>query len=298
MKVPVVITEKEYRKGEKVFSEYSDSVEWIVCSPDEKDVTQSVKSTGAQIVVLGVEKYSGDLYSALHENSDSQSSLITRHGVGFDGIDLELCKKNNILLTNTPEAVDRSVAEHVFALLLSIARKVPSLDNRMRNNEFKPETGFELFKKSLGIVGLGSIGKKAALIASKGFGMKVFAFDSLSLSSQAEKENMSSEAFLSHYGLEEYSTDFESFVKKVDIISIHLPVNEKTRYYFNAERLSKMNPGSILINTSRGALIDEKELFMALKSSQIKAAALDVFDKEPYEPISNEYDLRKLDNIV
>ena len=298
MKIPVVITEKEYKKGKQVFSEYTDSIEWVSCGADEKEVAQSIKSSGARIVVLGVEKYSGGLYLALKENAHPEPALIARHGVGFDGIDLVLCKKHNVLLANTPEAVDRSVAEHVFALLLSIARKIPEMDSRMHKNEFKPERGFELFRKSLGIVGLGSIGKKAAFIASKGFGMRVFAFDALSLSNQAKKENMSPDTFLSHYGLEEYFTDFESFVKKVDILSIHLPVNEKTRYYFNAERLGKMKPGSILINTSRGALIDERALFKAIKSSHIKAAALDVFDKEPYEPISAEYDLRTLNNVV
>lgn len=298
MKIPVVITEKEYKKGEHVFSEYTDSIEWISCAPDEKEVARSIRSSGARIVVLGVEKYTGDLYLALKENAGQEPSLIARHGVGFDGIDLALCKKYNILLANTPQAVDRSVAEHAFALLLSIARKIPTMDSRMHNNEFKPERGFELFRKSLGIVGLGSIGKKTALIASKGFGMRVFAFDALPLSIQAAKESMSANSFLSHYGLKEYFTDFESFIKKVDVVSIHLPVNEKTRYFFNEERLNKMKPGSILINTSRGALIDEKALFKALASSQLKAAGVDVFNKEPYEPISPEYDLRKLDNII
>ena len=298
MKIPVVITEKEYKKGEQVFSEYTDSIEWMVCEAEEKEVAKNVKSSGARIVVLGVEKYSDDLYPALKENSNQAPSLIVRHGVGFDGIDLNLCQKYNVLLSNTPGAVDRSVAEHVFALLLSIARKIPTMDNSMHNNEFKPERGFELFKKSLGIVGLGSIGKKAAHIASQGFGMQVFAFDALPLSTQAEKENMSPDAFLSKYGINEYFTDFDSFIKKVDIISIHLPVNEKTKYFFNAERLSEMKHGSILINTSRGALIDEKALFDCLESGQIKSAAVDVFNKEPYEPISSEYDLRKLNNIV
>jgi lactate dehydrogenase-like 2-hydroxyacid dehydrogenase len=185
-----------------------------------------------------------------------------------------------------------------MALLLSTARNIPTLDNSMHGNRFNSKTGFELFNKALGIAGFGSIGKKVALIASRGFGMHVFAYDSLSLPEQAAKESMSSDAFLSNYGVREYYTDFDSFIKKVNILTIHLPVNENTRYYFNSDRLEKMNPDSILINTGRGALIDEKALYTALSSRRLRAAAIDVFDHEPYEPIPPEYDLRKLPNII
>ena len=128
--------------------------------------------------------------------------------------------------------------------------------------------------------------------------MQVSAYDSLSLTEQAAKESMSADAFLSNYGVHEYFTDFDSFIKKVNILTIHLPVNQSTRYYFNAERIGKMNPDSILINTGRGALVDEKALYTALSSQRLKAAAIDVFDHEPYEPVSPEYDLRKLANIT
>ncbi|HEB10013.1 MAG TPA: hypothetical protein ENI06_02225 [Spirochaetales bacterium] len=298
MKEPVVITEKEYGKGEHFFSEYADSIQWIPCHVDEIAVTRSIEASGARILVLGVERYSGSLYPALAGNAGAGPGLIARHGVGFDGINLDLCRKHNIFLTITPGSLDRSVAEHVMALLLSTARNIPALDNRMHNDRFNPKTGFELFNKILGIAGFGNIGKKVALIASKGFGMQVSAYDSLSLAEQAAKERLSSDAFLSNYGVHEYFTDFDSFIKKVNILTIHLPVNQSTRYYFNSERLGKMNPDSILINTGRGALVDEKALYTALSSRRLKAAAIDVFNHEPYEPVSPEYDLRKLPNII
>lgn len=298
MKESVVITEKEYGKGERFFSEYADSIQWIPCQADERAVTRSIESYGARIVVLGVELYSGSLYSALSRNSGTGPGLIARHGVGFDGINLDLCREQNIFLTITPGSLDRSVAEHVLALLLSTARNIPALDNRMHNNQFNPKTGFELFNKVLGIAGFGNIGKKVALIASRGFGMQINAYDSLSITEQAAKEKMSADAFLSNYGVHEYFTDFDSFIKKVNILTIHLPVNQSTRHYFNAERLGKMNTDSILINTGRGALVDEKALYTALSSQRLKAAAIDVFDHEPYEPVFPEYDLRKLPNII
>ncbi len=298
MKEPVVVTEKEYGKGEHFFSEYADSIQWIPCQADERAVTRSIEASGARILVLGVERYSGSLYPALAGNAGAGPGLIARHGVGFDGINLDLCRKHNIFLTISPGSLDRSVAEHVMALLLSTARNIPALDNRMRNNQFNPKTGFELFNKVLGIAGFGNIGKKAALIASRGFGMQVNAYDSLSLAEHAAKERLSSDAFLSNYGVHEYFTDFDSFINKVNILTIHLPVNQSTRYYFNAKRIGKMNPDSILINTGRGALVDEKALYTALSSRRLKAAAIDVFDHEPYEPVSPEYDLRKLPNII
>jgi len=298
LKEAVVITEKEYKKGEGFFSEYGDSIEWIPCQADEKAVARSIEASGARIVVLGVERYSGSLYKALAGNTNSGPGLIARHGVGFDGIDLDLCRKHNIFLTITPGSLDRSVAEHVMALLLSMARNIPVLDNRMHNNQFNPKTGFELFSKVLGIAGFGNIGRKVALIASRGFGMKINTYDSLSLAEQAAMEGVSADALLSNYGVHEYFIDFDSFIKKVNILTIHLPVNQSTRYYFNAERIGKMNPDSILINTGRGALVDEKALYEALSSQQLKAAAIDVFDHEPYEPVSPEYDLRELANIT
>lgn len=298
MKEAVVITEKEYRKGERLFSGYADSIQWISCQADEKAVTRSIEASGARIVVLGVERYSAALYPALAANSGAGPGLIARHGVGFDGINLDLCRKHNIFLTITPGSLDRSVAEYVMALLLSTARNIPALDNRMHNNQFNPKTGFELFNKVLGVAGFGNIGKKVALIASRGFGMQISAYDSLSLTEQADRERMPADAFLSNYGVHEYFTDFDSFIKKVNILTIHLPVNQSTRYYFNAERIGKMNPDSILINTGRGALVDEKALYIALSSRRLKAAAIDVFDNEPYEPVSPEYDLRELANIT
>ena len=106
MKEPVVITEKEYGKGEHFFSEYADSIQWIPCQADERAVTRSIKASGARIVVLGVERYSGSLYPALAGNADAGPGLIARHGVGFDGINLDLCRKHNIFLTITPGSLD------------------------------------------------------------------------------------------------------------------------------------------------------------------------------------------------
>ncbi len=298
MNEAVVITEAEYKKGEHVFSEYRDTINWIPSAEDEVSVCQALRDAGARITVLGISSYRKDLYTVLADNAGSRPALIARHGVGYDGIDLDLCGNHNIFLTITPGALDQSVAEHTIGILLGLARSIPRLDREMRQNEFHHQTGFEIAGKAIGIAGFGNIGKKVALIASRGFGMRVHVFDVVPLKDQAAKEGVSADEFLVLYEVDKYFTDFASFAREVDILSIHIPANERTLHFFNSERLSQLKQGAVLINTSRGSLIDERALYEAFSLGKLKGAAIDVFSREPYAPVSPEHDLRKLPNTV
>ena len=298
MREPVVITEVSYTKGQRVFDQHKDTIEWILTEPEEPAVSQAVRKNGARITVLSVEPYRSDLYIALSEVAGDRPALIARFGVGFDSIDTKLCLKHNIYLTITPGTLDQSVAEHTIALLLSLVRHISVLDRDMHAGKYSPMRGIELRGKPLGVAGFGRIGKRVAQIAAHGLGMKVYAYDCVPLEDQAALHKASTEKFLSDHGIVEYSTDFVSFSRKVRIIAIHMSSNETTRNFFNADRFNGMLDGTVLINTSRGALISEPDLSAALSSGKLAGAALDVFANEPYKPVSADCDLRNLDNVI
>jgi lactate dehydrogenase-like 2-hydroxyacid dehydrogenase len=291
MKPIVLVTEKEFEKGRDVFSTCGD----VVCEPvppDERILAEQIRKKGARAVILGVDKYIGPLYEAL------AGGLIARIGVGCDGIDKNLCKKHGIILTNTPGAPDRSVAEHAIWLMGAVARRIAEADRTMRQGEFGVSGGEELFGKTLLLAGFGRIARLVAHIAGVGLGMKVLAFDILTLAEQARLSKMTEQDFLKEYALAGYSCDLEKVLPLADVVSIHMPSNEATYHSFNASRLSLCKKGAALINTARGPIVDEVALYDALASGRLSGAALDVFEKEPYVPIDPAKDLRKLSNVV
>lgn len=213
--------------------------------------------------------------------------IIANYAVGYDNINVPALKEAGIVTTNTPDVLTETVAEHAFALMLSIAHRVVEADKFMRAGKYigwEPELllGSDLSHKTLGIVGLGRIGSRVAHHGVKGFDMKVVYYD--------VKRN---EAFESDTGAEFRATPEEVF-KEADFISIHVPLLDSTQHLVNAERLRMMKPTAYLINTSRGPIVDEKALAEALRDKVIKGAALDVFENEPaMEPM-----LAGLDNVI
>jgi len=177
-----------------------------------------------------------------------------------------------------------SVAEHVFALLLALARKIPAADRSVRRGEWEraAHTGFELHGKTLAVLGLGRIGFRVALRA-RAFGMRLLAFDPfLSPSSPAVTE--SGAALL----------PLEEALAEADVVSLHLPLTEETRGLLSGERLRAMKPGAVLINTARGALVDEAALVAALADGRLGGAALDVREQEP----PGDSPLHRLENVL
>jgi glyoxylate reductase len=213
--------------------------------------------------------------------------VIANYAAGFDNIDIEAAKQRNIMVTNTPGVLSETVAEHTFALMMAIAHRIPEADRFVRAGKFTawgPELflGTDLCHKTLGIIGLGRIGSRCALHAAKGFGMKILYTDP-----------QPNQDFEKEFGAV-YVEKIDELLPQCDFVSIHVPLTDSTRHLINEERLKKMQPYAYLINTSRGAVVDEKALVQALKDGVIKGAALDVFEFEP--EISPE--LKELDNVV
>lgn len=195
--------------------------------------------------------------------------VIGRAGAGVDNIDLEAATRKGVVVMNTPGGNSVSAAEHAFALLLSLARKIPFADASLRRGGWEKSgfTGQELENKILGILGLGKIGSILAQRAI-GFHMKVLAFDPFV-----------SEKYANDLGAELAS--LEQVLAQSDFISLHLPVNEKTQGIINKHTLSLMKPGALLVNTARGNLVVENDVADALAEGRLAGAGLDVFEKEP-----------------
>lgn len=197
--------------------------------------------------------------------------LIANIGVGYDNIDLQAARKRGIAVSNTP-VVTEDTADLAWALLLSACRRLSASERFLREGRWaegdSPPLGQRVHGRTLGIVGLGSIGQAVARRAS-GFGMR--------LMYHAPRRKPALEQAL---GIS-YCSTLEQLLERSDILSLHCPLNQHTRHLLNAERLALMKPGSVLINTGRGALIDEQALVDALRHGRPAAAGLDVFEHEP-----------------
>lgn len=282
----VLVTEKEYRKGEAVFRA-AQGVRCEAAPEDEAGLAAAVAARGARAVIVGVAPYRGPLYEALAADG---SGLIARFGVGHDGIDKALARARGIAVTNTPGALDASVAEHAIWLMGALARRVADLHRKVIDGGFAGAGGVEVCGRTLGVLGFGAIGRRVASIATRGFGMRVIACD------QLPPERMAGP--LAGAGGGEYTTDVRAMFGAADFVSVHLPSIPETRRFLGAERLAWLRPEAMLINTARGALMDETALFDALAADRLAGAALDVFETEPYVPADPARDLRTLPNVV
>lgn len=197
--------------------------------------------------------------------------LIVVRSTGFDHIDIEAAKKRNIAVSNVPSYGSKTVAEFAFALLLALSRKIfPAYEQILKRDSFSKEglRGFDLAGKTVGIVGTGKIGKHFAQIA-RGFDMNIVAFD------VCPDEEFAVETGVRYVG-------FDELLSSVDIISLHIPYNARTRHFLNEEAFSKMKRGVYLINTSRGGVVETEALVEALKNETIAGAGLDVLEAEIY----------------
>ncbi|RLD18753.1 MAG: phosphoglycerate dehydrogenase [Caldiserica bacterium] len=208
--------------------------------------------------------------------------VIGRAGVGVDNIDVEEATRKGIIVMNVPSGNTISACEHTFALILSLLRKIPQADRSMREGRWdrKSFTGQELYGKTIGIIGLGRIGREVAKRAIS-FGMRVIGYDPFVSKEYFEK-----------MGVEIVSLD--ELLKNSDIVTLHVALTDDTRYLINRETLSIMKKDAFIVNVSRGAVINEKDLFEFLKEGRIKGAALDVYEKEPPE----ELPFKELENVI
>lgn len=210
--------------------------------------------------------------------------VIAKYGVGLDNIDVEAAAEKGVYVTNTPEANANTVAEHVMAFMLSLAKQLPAADKELRSGNYGARhqlPSIDLAGKTLGIIGLGRIGTLLAQKAAKGFGMKVIGYDSYLAASP-------------HPDLE-VKTDLEELFKSADVISLHLPLTATTKGAIGSREFSWMKPTAYFVNASRGGIVKEEDLIAALKAGEIAGAGIDVFEVEP--PDANN-PLFELDNVI
>lgn len=293
----VLVTEKEFEKAESVFQTVGDfRVE--AAAGGERELAEAVARRSARAAIVGVERYEGPLYEALGAAAAGRGAIIARFGVGTDGIDKRQARRHGIVVTNTPGALDVSVAEHAIWMIGALARRICRLETRFRGGEFHSSPGVEVHGKLLGIIGFGAIGRRVAAMAHFGLGMRVIAADCLAAADLEKRERRPLDEILAASGLSLYTDRIPTAVRQADFVSIHVSANEQTKRMFDAGMLRSMKPGSMLINTSRGSVVDEAALFDALDGGHLGGAALDVFQSEPYRPAAPDKDLRKIDRAV
>ena len=209
----------------------------------------------------------GETYS--HDVMTRAPSLkhIARWGVGFDQVDIPAATELGVLVTTTQGANDWAVADHAFGLILALAHQIVENDEEVRRGVWGRRIGVDVWRKTLGIVGLGRIGKGVARRA-RGFEMTVLA---------AEPEP--DMPFVQEHGVE--LAPIEDVLRRADFVTLHLPASAETRHYMNQERLALMKPTAYLVNTARGSLVDEDALYGALVEGRIAGAGLDVREQEP-----------------
>jgi len=225
-------------------------------------------------IIAGTELYDKNVLNEL-----KKLKVISRVGVGLDNIDLDYALQKNIKIFKTDINLAPAVAELALGLMLNVARNISKHDQNLKNGYWKKEMGSLLTGKTLGIIGLGAIGKELIKL-TRGFKFKVLAYD-----------KFQDQVFAKKYQIN--YCDLDSLMSSADIISVHLSLSEDTRMFIDKSYIDKMKNNAIIINTSRGEIIDDAALYNALNDGQILGAGLDVFNEEPYEgPI------KKLNNAV
>jgi phosphoglycerate dehydrogenase-like enzyme len=231
---------------------------------------------GVEAVVAGSEHYTAAVLAA-----NPQLRVIARVGVGYDAVDLPAATAAGVAVTIAPGTNQGSVAEHTFALILGFTRHIPARHAALAAGGWNRLMSLPLRGKTLGLAGLGRIGKGVAARAAA-FEMRVIAYDPVP-----------DAAFCSAHGIE--PVPFDRLLAESDFLSLHLPLTAETRHMIDGTTLARMKPDAVLVNTSRGGLVCEADLVAALRAGRLGGAALDVFEAEP-TPADNP--LRKLPNVV
>lgn len=273
-----------------------------VTSPIHEDVVRELSKIGNVTLGYGANAVS---YADIQEKVDAvflrgghitaemiaaspKLRIVARHGAGYDNVDYKAAAAYGVWVTNTPGANRRSVVEHVFALLLGLCRKIQFASDQTRSGVWAEDrlslTGIELEGRTMGIVGFGSIGQYVAPMA-EAFGMKVLladpAYDS---------------------GYDSRIVDLDTLLTNSDVVSLHVPLLPGTRNLISAVEIEKMKTGAILINTSRGGVVDETALAEALTRGKLAGAGVDVLDAENIDMISpfkhSKFPVAELPNLI
>lgn len=229
------------------------------------------------LVISGAEKVPRPVIE-----SAKRLKMIAVRGAGYDGVDLAAATERGVLVTRNPGTNTKAVADMAFGLMLAVSRKIAWMDRGMREGKYSElrVVTFDLYEKTLGIIGLGRIGKTVAL-RGRGFEMDMLYHDIVEYADFADK-----------HGIQKAS--LAQLLDASDVVSLHVPLDDSTRKMMDERRIKQMKPGAILINTARGGLIDEKALYSALEEKRLYGYGADVHETEPPEFMA----LHRLDNVV
>jgi D-3-phosphoglycerate dehydrogenase len=260
----------------------------LICDPIHQDGVKLLRDAGCEVaekpkttkeellvdaknfdvlVVRGRTKITAEIIAAA-----ASLKAIARSGVGLDNIDVEAAKKRGVTVLSTPAAPVTSVAELAIGLMISLLRQVPVADQAMKQVQWTKSQlmGRELRGKTLGVVGVGGrIGAEVARIAMQGFGMRVIGYDVVDVTRKANELGF------------EIAPKLDFLIERADIVTIHVPYLSSTHHLIDGPMIRRMKQGAILINTSRGDIVDGKALLEAIKDGRITGAGLDVFHEEP-----------------
>ncbi len=194
--------------------------------------------------------------------------------------------------------MDPSVAEHTLWLLGNLAKQINRQELRLRQGLWNATAGIELRGKTLALIGFGAIGRRVAAAAHFGFGMRVIAVGSRPADDFQRREGRPLDELLAAAGAAAYTDNLAAALGQAAAVTLHAPATAATRHLINRQSLELLDPQALLINTARGALVDEGALYDALAAGRLAGAALDVFEEEPYRPVEAGKDLRNLDNVL
>jgi len=268
-------------KGLDIVRDFCDVDLWSdELPPNRAEVLQHVQGVDG-ILSLLTDRIDGEVMDA----AGGQLKVISNHAVGFDNIDVNAATARNIPVGNTPEVLTDATADFAFTLMMSAGRRVLEADRYVRAGKWKTWgpmllLGTEMKGATLGLVGFGRIGKAMARRAT-GFDMRVIYYDPNETKADT--------------GIKATRVDFETLLAESDFLSLHTPLTADTRHLIDSEALSKMKPTAVLVNTSRGPVVDMDALYDALKAKRLFAAGLDV--TEP-EPLPSDHRLLTLDNVI
>lgn len=282
MKQRVFVTRKIPDEGLRMITDKFDTTVWPSEEPPSiQEIVQSAEDCEGLVTLLS-DPIGQDVIDKL-----PKLKVIAQYAVGYDNIDVSLATKRKIAVTNTPGVLTETTADLTWTLLMAASRRIVEADRYIRDKKWDvawgPELllGTDIFGATLGIVGMGRIGQSVARRAS-GFNMKILYY------SRTRNETIENELDVKH-------VDLYTLLRESDIVTLHVPLNSETHHLISKEEFEIMKEDSILVNTSRGKVVDESALYNALKKGYIGSAGLDVFQEEP---ISKDSPLLGLHNIV
>ncbi len=282
MKLRVFVTRKIPDEGLRRITDKFDTTVWASEEPPSiQEIVQNAEDCDGLVTLLS-DPIGSDVINKL-----PKLKVIAQYAVGYDNIDVPLATKRKIAVTNTPGVLTETTADLTWALLMAASRRIAEADRYVRDKKWVvawgPELllGTDIFGATLGIVGMGRIGQSVARRAA-GFKMKILYY------SRTRNENIENELDAKH-------VDLNTLLRESDIVTLHVPLNSETNHLISKAELEMMKEDSILVNTSRGKVVDESALYSALEEGKIGSAGLDVFQEEP---IAKDSPLLDLNNVV